>query len=366
MDRKKFIKTSALVGLTSIGMLNGCQSKNETQNESENLKKKYNWKMVTTWPPNFPVLGEACNQFAQLVQDMSAGQMNIKVYGSGELIPALEVFDAVSSGAAEIGNGAAYYWAGKNASTQFFTTIPFGMNAQQMNAWLYSGGGLELWRELYAKFGLVPFPGGTTGMQMGGWFNKEIKTMEDFKGLKMRIPGLGGKVLNNAGGTAVLTSASEIYTNLERGVIDAAEWVGPYHDYLMGFQHIAKYYYAPGWQEFSSTLEYMFNKKAFEGLPKHLQIILETATYKMNAWVLVELETKNAVYLQKIITENKVQVKTFSPEILQSLRELSEKILSDLADEDPICKKIYTSYLEYKMEMKQWAEISEKFYYNNQ
>ena len=192
MDRKQFIKASVVTAGAGI-LLGGCNNQAATTQDITSLiQKKYNWKMVTTWPPNFPVLGEACQLFADWVDQMSLGQMKIKVYGAGELIPGLEVFDAVSSGAAEMGNGAAYYWAGKSPATQFFAAVPFGMNAQQMNAWIYSGGGLALWQELYKKFGLIAFPAGNTTMQMGGWFNKEINTIDDFKGLKMRIPGLGG------------------------------------------------------------------------------------------------------------------------------------------------------------------------------
>ena len=242
INRKNFIKKAALSALTGASLLS-CKPKSDSKERSIAIisQKKYKWKMVTTWPPNFPVLGEACNHFAQWVEEMTDGQISINVYGGGELIPALECFEAVSSGAVEIGSGASYYWAGRSPATQFFTTVPFGMNAQQMNSWLYCGGGQELWKELYAGYNLVPFPAGNTGVQMAGWFNKEINTIEDFKGLKMRIPGLGGKVLERAGGSAVLSAGSEIYTNLERGVIDATEWIGPYHDYNMGFHKIAKY-----------------------------------------------------------------------------------------------------------------------------
>ena len=197
--------------------------------------------MVTTWPPNFPILGEGCKLMADWVEKMSGGRLKIQVFGGGELVPPLEAFDAVSSGSVELANGASYYWAGKVPSAQFFATVPFGMNAQQMNGWILSGGGQELWDEVYAPFNVKGYPAGNTGVQMGGWFNKEINSLDDLKGLKMRIPGLGGKVINKAGATAVNVAGGEIYTNLERGVIDATEWIGPFHDYKMGFHKIAKY-----------------------------------------------------------------------------------------------------------------------------
>ncbi|MBK7699550.1 MAG: TRAP transporter substrate-binding protein [Saprospiraceae bacterium] len=363
MDRKQFIKASVVTAGAGI-LLGGCNNQAATNQDITSLiQKKYNWKMVTTWPPNFPVLGEACQLFADWVDQMSLGQMKIKVYGAGELIPGLEVFDAVSSGAAEMGNGAAYYWAGKSPATQFFAAVPFGMNAQQMNAWIYSGGGLALWQELYKKFGLIAFPAGNTTMQMGGWFNKEINTIDDFKGLKMRIPGLGGKVLTKAGGTAVLSSGNEIYTNLERGVIDATEWIGPYHDYVMGFHKIAKYYYSPGWHEPGSVLENMFNLKEFEALPAHLKVILESASARMNLWVISEFEAKNNEYLNKIKAEKGVELRKFSPEILQILKKYTDEVLHEMAATDAFTKKVYDSFNTFRNEIKSWAAYSEKLYH---
>lgn len=364
MDRKQFLRNTSLAVVGSSLFIGGCTPKVEDKHSEVDTKTKYNWKMVTTWPPNFPVLGEACQLFADWVEIMSAGQMSIKVYGAGELIPGLEVFDAVSSGAAEMGNGAAYYWAGKSPAAQFFAAVPFGMNAQQMNAWIYCGGGLELWKELYNRFGIIAFPAGNTTMQMGGWFNKEINTIADFKGLKMRIPGLGGKVLAKAGGTAVLSSGNEIYTNLERGIIDATEWIGPYHDYVMGFHKIAKYYYSPGWHEPGSVLENMFNLKAYNELPSHLQLILETASARMNLWVISEFEAKNNEYLNKIKEEKTVELRKFSPEILQSLSNFTDEVLTELATSDPFTKRVYDSFVTFKTNIRNWASYSEKLYHD--
>ena len=365
INRKNFIKKAALSALTGASLLS-CKPKLDSKESSIAIisQKKYKWKMVTTWPPNFPVLGEACNHFAQWVKEMTGGQISINVYGGGELIPALECFEAVSSGAVEIGSGASYYWAGRSPATQFFTTVPFGMNAQQMNSWLYCGGGQELWKELYAGYNLVPFPAGNTGVQMAGWFNREINTIEDFKGLKMRIPGLGGKVLERAGGSAVLSAGSEIYTNLERGVIDATEWIGPYHDYNMGFHKIAKYYYTPGWHETGSTLEVFFNKPIFDSLEPHLQTILETAAYRMNAWTLAEFEAKNNEYLQKLIQIENVELRQFSSGVLIKLKDYTNEILTDITVKDEASAKIYKSYDAFRKNIKQWSSHSEKPYHN--
>ena len=366
ISRKKFIKNAGLAVVGSGLLLNACSSE-DTSIAGPNIisVKKHKWKMVTTWPPNFPVLGEGCNYFAGWVREMSGGRLDIKVYGGGELIPALEAFDAVSSGTAEIGNGAAYYWAGKAQATQFFATVPFGMNAQQMNSWLYCGGGLELWTELYERFNVIPMPGGNTGVQMGGWYNREINTIDDFKGLKMRIPGLGGKVLEKAGGTAILSAGGEIYTNLERGVIDATEWIGPYHDYKMGFNKIAKYYYYPGWHEPGTVLEFFINKRKYDSLDKDLQVILQTAAYRLNMWTLSEFEAKNAIYLQKIKDEGEVEFRSFSPQILNKLKQITHDVLHELADGDPFIKKVYDSYSSFREVATPWAELTEKSYYNN-
>jgi len=232
-----------IIGLPAalkLMMDNSSSVDNQQHPVANNDTAKYTWKLVTTWPPNFPILGEACSLFAKWVDTMSNGRMQIQVFGGGELVPALECFDAVSSGAADMSHGAAYYWAGKINAAQFFASVPFGMNAQQLNSWLIGGDGLQLWQELYAPYNLIPFPGGNSGVQMGGWFNKEINTIADFKGLKMRMPGLGGKVLSAVGASPLLISGGELYTSLERGVIDATEWMGPFHDYKMGFHESMK------------------------------------------------------------------------------------------------------------------------------
>lgn len=324
--------------------------------------KTYNWKMVTTWPPHFPVLGEAADYTAKWIEEMSDGRIKITVYGGGELVPALQVFDAVSAGTVEMGHGASYYWAGKHPATQFFAAVPFGMNAQGMNAWIIAGGGQQLWDELYAKFNLKAWPAGNTGVQMGGWFNKEIKTIDDLKGLKMRIPGLGGKVLAKAGGNAVLVAGGEIYTNLDRGVIDATEWVGPYHDNKMGFYKAAKYYYSPGWHEPGTTLECMVNKAKYEALPKDLQAIIDAACFKSNMWSLCEFEAKNNKYLDELVKKHGVIVKQFPDEVLAQLKKYNDELLQELSAKDPLTKKICDSYMAFKKQYDEWNAVSEERY----
>jgi len=341
------------------------------KNRTENLKKgavtqqkNYRWKMVTTWRPHFPVLGEGADKLAKWIDEMSNGRLKISVYGSGELIPALGVFDAVSSGTVEMGHGASYYWAGKVPAAQFFASVPFGLNAQSMNSWLYSGDGLKLWEEVYKPFNLKPFPAGNTGVQMGGWFNKEINSLEDLKGLKMRIPGLGGKVLAKAGGNSILVAGGEIYTNLDRGVIDATEWVGPFHDLKMGFYKAAKYYYYPGWHEPGTTLELIINTEAWASLPPDLQAIVEAATYKANIWMISEFEAKNNANLQTLLKKHKVQLRRFPDSVLGGLKKLSDEVLEEMAADDPVSKKVYESFKKFQKNISTWNQMSESAYHN--
>jgi len=366
MKRKQFIKKSILGVVASSFVIGSCEPKQKELISAPNIitNKKYKWKLVTTWPPNFPVLGEGCVNMANIIREMSGGRMDINVYGGGELIPALESFDAVSSGAVEMGHGAAYYWAGKNPALQFFTTVPFGLNAMHMSSWIFNGGGLKLWEEMYAKYNLIPFPAGNTGVQMAGWFNKEINSIEDFKGLKMRIPGFGGGVLQKAGGTPVLSAGSEIYTNLERGVIDATEWIGPYHDYIMGFHKIAKYYYAPGWHEPGPILDLFVNKRAFEDLPIDLQSIIRAAATSMHNWCIGEFESKNNEYLAKIKSESNVEVRVLNQDVLENLKKYTDEALQELIDKSQDSKKVYEAFIKFKNEIKIWASYSEKLYHN--
>lgn len=363
INRKRFIRDSLALAAGASGVL-ACQPvKEEADNVSFAPNKKYKWNMVTTWPPNFPILGEGCNKFAEWVDQMSGGRLKIRVFGGGELIPPLEAFDAVSSGTAQIGHGSAYYWAGKIPAAQFFASVPFGMNAQQVNAWILSGGGLQLWRELYAPFDLIPFVAGNTNAQMGGWFNKEINTIEDLKGLKMRIPGLGGRVFKRAGGSAILSAGSEIYTNLERGVIDATEWIGPFHDYKMGFHKIAKYYYSPGWHEAGTALEIFVNKSIFESLPSDLQAIIETASARLNQYMMTELEVGNAEYLEKLAEEG-VEIRSFPDEVLETLKKTTDELIADMVASDPKSAKVYASFKAFKDKNRPWSNLTEKVFYN--
>lgn len=322
------------------------------------------WKMVTTWPKNFPGLGTGANQLAELIGQMSGGRMKVKVYGANELVGALEIFDAVSRGTAEMGHGAAYYWKGKSIASQFFAAVPFGLTAQEMNSWLYHGGGMELWEEVYAEFGLVPGAAGNTGVQMGGWFNREINGMSDLEGLKMRIPGLGGEVLKRAGGTPVLLPGGEIFASLQSGAIDATEWVGPYNDLAFGLHKAAKYYYYPGWHEPGTTLESFINKEAFEKLPEDLQIIVRNAIRVANQDMLADFTARNNHALEQLVNEHNVELRKFPDEVLSELKALSDQVVSEEAAKDPMAKKVFDSFVKFRDQAKKWHAVSEQAYLN--
>lgn len=336
----------------------------DTQSSSAQAtdSKVYRWKMVTTWPPGFPVLQEGAERFAENVKAMSNGRMNIKVYAGGELIPALQTFDAVSQGTVEMGHGSAYYWAGKVPEAQFFSTVPFGMTPSGMNAWLYHGGGLELWREVYKPFHVVPFPLGNTGVQMGGWFNKEINSLADLHGLKMRLPGLGGKVFAKAGGNPVLLAGSEVYNALERNTIDATDWIGPYHDQRLGLYRAAEHYYYPGWQEPGAVLELSINERAWNSLPADLQAIITHAAESENLLMFSEMEQKNMSALEELKARPNVHLHRFPDEVLTKLKQLTKETLDEEAAANPKFKRVYEAYEAFREQDDQWSAISEEAY----
>ncbi len=327
-------------------------------------QQTFRWKMITTWPKNLPGLGTGPERFADHVREMSGGRLDIKVYGAGELVGAFDVFDAVQGADAEMGHGAAYYWRGKAPEAAFFTAVPFGLTAQEMNGWIYYGGGLELWQELYEPFGLVPLPGGNTGVQMGGWFNTEINSLADFQGLRMRIPGLGGQVFERAGGVAVAMPGGDMFTSLQTGTIDATEWVGPYNDLAFGLHTIAEYYYYPGWQEAGPVMETLINKAAWESLPADLQAIVRAASRSMNEDMLAEYTTRNATALQTLIDEHGVEPRPFPDDVMQRLRRISDEVVAEMADSSDMARRIYASYSAYKTSVEDWHAIAEHAYLN--
>jgi len=318
--------------------------------------------MVTTWPANFPIFQEGPEKFAEEVRQMSNGRLEVQVFAGGELVPPLGVFDAVSQGPVEMGHGSPYYWAGKIPAAQFFSTVPFGMTVKGMEAWLYHGGGMALWRELYKPFKLTVFPMGNTGVQMGGWFNKKIKTLEDVKGLRMRMPGLGGKVLSKAGGNPVLMAGAELYSSLERGIIDATEWVGPYHDMRLGLDRTAKYYYLPGWHEPGTVFELMINLERWQQLPADLQKIVEIAAASTNKWIYTAMEYHNSQALQELKQKKHIEMLEFPVDVISELRNLTADTLNEEAETDADFKRVYEAYLNFRKTYTEWDSVADKSY----
>lgn len=354
MKRRNFVVAAG------AALLGACSQSKDCANSPASAGRApvVEWSMVTTWPPGFQGLGTGAVYLAELIGKLSAGRMKVKVYGANELIPALEVFDAVSSGSVQMGHGAAYYWKGKLPAASFFASVPFGLKAREMNAWLLKGGGLELWQELYAPYNLLPMPTGNTGAQMGGWFNKSIDRVEDLQGLKMRIPGLGGEVLSRAGGNPELIAGGEIYSALEMGRIDAAEFVGPYNDLAFGFYKAAKYYYYPGWHEPGTTLEALINQQAFEQLPEDLQQVVKAACLVANGDMLAEFEQRNSQALQTLLEDHGVELRRFPQEVLDHLKQIAEQVVKEQGQTSEQAGRIYESYRAFQQRVAQWNALN--------
>ncbi len=323
---------------------------------------RYQWRLVSAWPPNFPVFETALKQFVDDVAVMSQNRLQIKLYPAGKLVPAFESFDAVSQGVVEMAHGTPYYWAGKVPAVQFISAVPFGMNTRDMDTWLYQGGGLALWQALYTDHHLVVFPAGNSGVQMGGWFRKKITSIDDFKGLKMRIPGLGGQVLAKAGATPILIPPGEIYTALERGVIDATEWVGPFHDARQGLYRAAPYYYYPGWHEPSAVLELLINQAHWDKLSPDLQRIIAVAARKLHDEIYTQFEYANMTALQELRNNPKVDILPFPPEVLTELHRLTKETLTEISAKNPDFAKLYQAYQDFRNLSTDWTHISEQAY----
>lgn len=319
----------------------------------------YSWRMVTSWPPNFPGFGASANRLAERIGELSDGRIDIDVFAAGELIPAFEVFDAVARGTMQMGHSSPTYWRGTLPAAPIFSSVPFGMLADEQKAWMDHGGGLELWREIYGAQGIVPFVAGNTGAQMGGWFKKEVNSTADLAGLKMRISGFGGEVIQRAGAVAVSLPGAELYTSLSTGLIDATEWNGPFNDMAFGLHEVARYYYYPGWHEPSGVLEALVSADAWASLSPHLQAVIETACRAESDYVVAEFAARNQQALRTLIDEHGVLLRRFPDEVLATLRRLTGDVMGELAAADADLGKVYASYRAYADAIGAWHEISE-------
>lgn len=355
MKRREFV-----TGLAAAGGVAACSSEPADCGPSTSASQEtFEWNLVTSWPPGLPGLGVGVENLAKKIEAASNGRLKIKVFAGGELVPALEVLDAVSRGAAHMGHDSAYYHRGKVPAAQYFTVVPFGQTALEINAWMYYGGGLELWRELYEPLNVMPFPAGNTGVQMAGWFNKEINSVEDLQGLKMRVPGLGGEVMQRAGVTQITVPASEIFTSLQTGAVDAAEWVGPYNDVSLGLHKAARYYYYPGWHEAGPMLQCTVNKDAWNSLPGDLQSIVEVSCQAVNVEMMAEYTWGNAVALEQLKNDPNVEIRQLPDDVLKLLRELSQEAMDELSARDEMAARIQASFNEFQKKVIPNHRISE-------
>jgi len=354
MDRKKFLQGAGLAGFAGI--------LHTLTPPAVHAKKRVRWKMVTTWGPKAPGVGESAALIARRIKELTGGSFQIKIYGAGQLVPALGIFDAVTKGTAETGHSASYYWAGKVPAAQFFAAVPWGMNPQQVNSWLTNGNGQKLWNTVYKPFGIFALPAGNTGIQMGGWLKKEITKVSEFKGLKMRIPGLGGKAIARMGANVVLLPGVEVFTALERGTIDGTEWIGPFHDKLKGLHQAAKFYYYPGWHEPGTVLEFPINIKAYEKLPKDYQTALHVAAAEANVWTLGRFDSANGAALTELVSKHGVKLRRWSNELLKGFYKASQEVYADLSAKDKMSGKVFADYSKFQKNVDGVAKIADSAY----
>src|SRR5690606_17002558 len=359
--RNLFGATLALIA--TLGLAGCKEEKAASEQAAAKPAETFQWKMVTSWPKNFPGLGTSAERLAERINAMSGGRLTVKVYAAGELVPALEVFDAVSRGTAELGHGTPYYWKGKVPAAQFFGAVPFGLSTLEMNAWLSKGGGQALWDEAYAPFGLKPLTAGNSTMQMGGWFNKEINSLDDIRGLKIRMPGLGGEVWSRLGATTVVMPGGEIFTALQTGAIDATDWVSPYNDLAFGLHKAARYYYYPGWQEPQSVLELLINQTAYDALPADLQAIVTEAARAATQDMMDDYVFHNAQALGELKKAGTL-LKRFPDEVLQAMQRESEQVLGELAAQSELNGRIWTSMQAFQALATSMHTLSEKELYD--
>ncbi len=356
---------TALVCAFAIALTACDDGQQQTPRAAVAEQPSFTLKLAETWGPNYPIFGDTTQRLADRVDGMSAGRLKITIDSSNKHKAPFGVFDMVKAGQYDLGHSASYYWKGKDPNTLYFTNMPFSMTAPEQLAWFYYGGGMELMQKVYDRHGVLSFPGGNTGGQMGGWFRKEIDSVEDLEGLKMRIPGFAGEVLARLGAKPTNIPPGELYTALERNTIDALEWVGPALDLRMGFHKIAPYYYT-GWHEPSAELQFLVNRKSWDRLPPDLQEILRVAMRSVAYDMYAMSYHESAESWAQIKSEYpEVQVKTFPKDVLAAMRRANDELLAEFAAEDPLAKEIIDSQAAYLAKARAWTAISDQAYLNS-
>ncbi|QUS61051.1 TRAP transporter substrate-binding protein [Synechocystis sp. PCC 7339] len=362
MKRRQLLGQSAIAAGTAASLV-ACGKATTSNNQATTGGGLPNirWRMVTSWPKSLDTLYGGAQDFCEAIAAMTGGKFRITPYAAGEIVPGLEVLDAVQNGTVECGHTASYYYIGKNPALGFACVMPFGLTAQQQNAWLYAGGGLEMMQKVYSDFNIINFPAGNTGAQMAGWFKKPVESLADLRGLKMRIPGLGGQVMAQLGVNVQVIPGGELFLALDRGTIDAAEWVGPYDDEKLGLNKAAKYYYYPGWWEPGPSLDVLVNQSQWAKLPQEYQTIFQEAARSANLLMLSRYETFNSIALKTLLDGGTI-LKSFSPEILTVAQETSQALLAEFASKDAQFKEIYQQWQTFRTQMFSWNAINELSY----
>jgi TRAP-type mannitol/chloroaromatic compound transport system substrate-binding protein len=357
-ERRRFIVTAG-------GVMAAAAAATIVDAPSVIAQPKVQWRMSTAYPAVLDQLQGSAQRLAKVVEEMSGGRFRIEVFPGGQIMQPFECFEAASQGKIEAYFGPAQWWKDKEPAIEWFATIPFGMNPEGMAAWYYHGDGLKLREEAYAPLNLVARPTYSNAPQMGGWFRKKIGAISDFKGLRMRIPNLGGKVYTRVGATTVLTPAEDIYASLERGVIDVAEWVGPHDDMQLGLHKTARYYYYPGWHEPGTVQEFGFNKKTYEGLPVDLRRMLDHAVAAVHTYASADFHLKNAVALQRLKTEFKgtVEVLQFPVPVLRELRKIAAEVVKEESEKTPMARKVHASFTKFQALVGPWDHVAEGAYH---
>ncbi|WP_420474098.1 TRAP transporter substrate-binding protein [Noviherbaspirillum sp. ST9] len=348
MERRSFLKKA------SVGAAAGAMAAPALAQSLPAL----NWRMASSFPKTLDTVFGASETFCKRVAQLTGGKFNIRLFAGGEIVPALQVMDAVQNGTIEMGHTASYYYFGKDPSFAFDCAVPFGMNSRQQTAWFDQGGGMQLMREFFKDYGIVNFQGGNSGSQMGGWFRKEIKGVSDLQGLKMRIGGYGGRVMQRLGLVPQQIAAGDIYPSLEKGTIDAAEWIGPYDDEKLGLYKVAPHYYAPGWWEPSTQFSFYVGIKEWEKLPKEYQYAIEVASYEAHVTMQAEYDAKNPAALARLL-RNGVKLHYFSKDIMEACYKAANEVNEEEASKNAKFKKIYEPWKRFRQDQNQWFSVAE-------
>jgi TRAP-type mannitol/chloroaromatic compound transport system substrate-binding protein len=349
MQRRSFIKKAAIGASVAAAAAPAL---------AQTALPTLNWRMASSFPKSLDTIFGASETFSKRVSALTGGKFNIRVFAAGEIVPALQVVDAVQAGTVEMGHSASYYYFGKDPAFAFDSAVPFGLTSRQQTAWFDQGGGRELMREFFKDYGIVNFMGGNTGTQMGGWFRKEIKSVKDLDGVKMRISGFAGKVMQRLGLVPQQIAGGDIYPALEKGTIDAAEWVGPYDDEKLGFNKVAPFYYAPGWWEAGPQLSFYVGIKEWEKLPKEYQAAIEAASYEAHVSMQAEYDARNPAALARLL-KNGVKLRSFSKEIMDACYQAANDVMEEEAAKNPKFKKIYEPWKRFRQDQNQWASVAE-------